>query len=281
MKVVSSDNATVTKTLTVAVANLTPTPLDDADCPTANFCIAVDRKAKAYTRTAATGWSAGMDMAGVPQSAMYQNRVSCASDTYCIYLTNAGKAAQFDGTIVDPAPGPARGRLLLGHRLRLADQLRRRRRAVQLHDRRPLRLRRQVGRHRLGRGDRHANNNGWTRVSCPTADDCMLTGPGGWARFDGTTVTPCGRPGARRPDARLHLDDRVLHRLLRRLLDEVERHRLVGVEPRLGRGHAALQPDRLRADRHVLRGGRRLRHRQRVLWTYDGSTWTEGPRRPR
>ena len=98
VKVTSSDNASATKDLTVTVANLTATPLDDADCPTANFCITVDRKAHAYTRTASTGWSAGMDMAGVPQSAMYQNRVSCASETYCIYLTNAGKAAKFDGT---------------------------------------------------------------------------------------------------------------------------------------------------------------------------------------
>jgi hypothetical protein len=188
VKVTSSDNATVTKTLTLAVVNLTATPLDDVDCPTANVCVAVDRKAKAYTRTASTGWSTGADMAGVPQSSMYQNRVSCASDTYCIYLTNAGKAAKFDGTGWTRLPDlPAGGsywdiecvsstNCVVGG-----------------------------GRYDFMAGDSHgfvvkwdgsawsgeignSNNNGWTRVSCPTANDCMLTGPGSWARFDGTTV---------------------------------------------------------------------------------------------
>ena len=159
LKVTSSDNATVTKQLTLTVANLAATPLDDVSCPTANFCLAVDRKAKAYTRTASTDWGTGTDMAGVPQSSMYQNRVSCTSETFCIYLTNAGKAAQFDGTTWTRLPDLPEWRwqqlLLLGHRLRLADQLRRRGRQEQLHDERPQRLRRHVGRHGLGRGDRH------------------------------------------------------------------------------------------------------------------------------
>ena len=193
LKVTSSDNATVTKQLTLAVANLAATPLDDVSCPTANFCLAVDRKAKAYTRTASTDWGTGTDMAGVPQSSMYQNRVSCTSETFCIYLTNAGKAAQFDGTTWTRLPDlPSGG----GNSYSYWD----------IDCASPTNCVVAAGKNNFMTSARNgfvvkwdgtawgaeigtANNNGWSRVSCPVADDCMVTDAGGWSRFNGTTMT--------------------------------------------------------------------------------------------
>ncbi|WP_211233191.1 Ig domain-containing protein [Solirubrobacter soli] len=191
-RVTSSDNATVTKTLTLAVVNLAAVPLDDVDCPTANFCLAVDRKAKAYTRTASTGWSAGVDMAGVPQSSMYQNRVSCASATYCIYLTNAGKAAKFDGTSwtrLPDLPGYVSG---TSHSYWDIDCVSSTNCVVaggssDMSNRNGFVVKWDGSAWSGEIGT--ANNNGWTRIACPVANDCMVTGPGSWARFDGTTMS--------------------------------------------------------------------------------------------
>ncbi|HEY6891430.1 MAG TPA: Ig domain-containing protein [Solirubrobacter sp.] len=275
IKVVSSDNATVTKSLTLTVANLTPTPLDDADCPTANFCIVVDRKAHAYTRTASTGWSAGVDMAGVPQSAMYQNRVSCASATYCIYLTNAGKAAKWDGTswtrLTDLPTGASywdidcvssTNCVVAGGRNSGGSYG-----FVITWD----------GTSWSSEIGHMTNTNGFTRVVCPTADDCMLSGPGRAARFDGTTITmlPNLAAGGRTlecismtecftgsyADTSMKWDGTVW----------------TASNPTSGADTLRYSPIGCAPTGTFCAAGGDYGTGNEYLWTYDGSTWTKGP----
>jgi hypothetical protein len=282
IKVTSADNASVTKSLTLTVANLMATPLDDVSCPTANFCLAVDRKAKAYTRTASTDWSAGVDMAGVPQSAMYQNRVSCVSETFCVYLTNAGKAARFDGTSWTRLPDLPSIAGMESYSYWDIDCVS------------PTNCVVAAGKSNFMTETRNgfvvkwdgtawgpeigtANNNGWTRIDCPAADDCMVTGPGGWARFDGTTMSAMTSlaHGGRTLDC-ISMSECFTGSYADTSM-KWDGSAWTASNPSSGGDTLRYSPIGCAPTGTFCAAGGDYGTGNAFMWTYDGSTWTKGP----
>lgn len=184
VKVVASDAATATKQFSLTV-HAAANGVWDIECPTATWCMALDRASKTYTRTDGGSWSTAATT-GVPATQYYFQPLSCVSDTWCMTINMSRKAALYDGTSWTALPDLPSG--------------------AHYSDLSCVTTTYCVAAGSLSNGNSDSRvwkwdgttwsapigttgGNGWSKIDCPAIDDCVVVGNGLAGTFDGTAVT--------------------------------------------------------------------------------------------
>jgi hypothetical protein len=182
-RVVGADNVPATKTLSLSISTTLGRPIDDVSCATADFCVGIDRDKNSYVRDASGTWSGAISTG----TSLTTPRVSCGAVNSCLMTVITGETFLFDGTTWSAGPTVPN--------------------AMYIYDVDCVTATYCVAAGRSGTGwssvwkwDGNAwgavvpiaAGNGWTVVSCPAVDDCVLGGNPVTATFDGTTGSTTG-----------------------------------------------------------------------------------------
>jgi hypothetical protein len=142
----------------------------------------MDINSKAYTRTAGTDWTTGAD--STLAAGAYTQKVSCATDTYCLATNRAGDVRLFDGSAWSTLPSPPSITQLFDVDCATTSF------CVAAGVAGPAQTRVWKWNGTAWSAPLGSTSaNGWVRVACPAVNNCVMTGNPITGKFDGTTVT--------------------------------------------------------------------------------------------